>query len=777
LNKDSKKTSPKKKTAPKSAMPTKAQIVEFANSPNGSKEKREIARAFGVKGAARVDLRRLLNEMTQEGLLPERRRAAKSRARKTLPNVTVLTIVGQDNDGELMAHPVKWEGDAAPPLIVIASASEDRQTLGVGDRVLARLKQETDSASPFAYEARPIKRLGQSAHTVLGVFQLVGKQGRVTPVDRKSARELEVSAANANGARAGELVRVEIIPGGPHGLKRARVKEVLGPVDAPSSVSTIAIHAHGLRTDFSTDVIAEAQAIDAAALSQEAPDYRDIPFVTIDPKDARDFDDAVWATPDDDPDNQDGWIIAVAIADVSRYVQPNSALDRESLKRGNSTYFPDQVLPMLPERLSNDLCSLRPREDRPAMIVRMTFDSEGNKKAHKFSRGIIRSQERLTYQQAQGIADGKEKASRQTTQLVKNLWAAYACLKQELERRGPLDLDLPEHEIVLGPDGRVADIKLKDRIDAHRLIEEFMIMANVAAAETLEQHKTPLLYRVHDAPSREKAVALAEYLATLNMKLALGQTLKPLHFNKVLKLAAERDQSEMVSVVVLRSQSQAVYSNSNLGHFGLNLRRYAHFTSPIRRYADLIVHRALVRALDLGPGGMTDAEAAGLEEIGADISNLERQAMAAERDCNDRYMAGYMADRIGQTFEGRVAGVTRFGLFVRLKDTGADGLIPVRTLPGGYFRHDEKGHRLIDDATGLSFDLGETVTIRIAEAAPITGGLRFDLIEGGRYDKKPLKKAGKKSAKKGVKKGDKSAAKRKPVRKGPRKAVKAKKRR
>jgi len=477
-------------------------------------------------------------------------------------------------------------------------------------------------------------------------------------------------------------------------------------------------------------VIAEAKAakpIDPRGRT----DLRAIPLVTIDPPDARDHDDAVWAGPDDDERNAGGHIVLVAIADVSHYVTPGSALDREALKRGNSAYFPDRVVPMLPEELSADLCSLKEGVDRPCLVARMVFDKHGHKKGHTFLRAVMRSAARLTYARAQAAFDGKPDADINDTvrKTLADVWAAYQSLTVARGKRDPLDLDLPERRVILGEDGKVASIAYRDRLESMKLIEEFMVLANVAAAEALEQKRTPLIYRVHDRPSKEKLFAFSDFLRTLNIDFAKGQVIQPGVFNRILAGAKSTPHEKVMNDVVLRSQAQAIYDPANIGHFGLNLAKYAHFTSPIRRYADLIVHRALIRAFDLGEGGLTDKEIGALPATAEHITVTERRAMAAERDSTDRYVAAFMEDRVGETFDARVTGVTRFGLFVRLADSGAEGLVPIRSLGSDYFHHDEKRQALVGQRSGVTYAMGGVLNVKLMEAAPITGGLRFSLTD------------------------------------------------
>jgi ribonuclease R len=706
----------------------RARVLEaLAKEPEGTK--RDIARTLGVRGSERIALKRILKELESEGLIA---RGAKRSYLKAgaLPEVTVLEITGQDPDGELLARPTRWELQEAPPQIIVVPGRETDAgpALGRGERILARLTQ-TDGG----FEARIIKRLGASVHRVLGVFRDgPGREGRIVPIDRKTRHEFIVDARDRAGAEPNELVLAEPLAGRAAGSPRARITERLGSMSEPRAISLIAIHEHGIPTEFPADVIAEAARAEPVN-PRGRTDLRRIPLVTIDPEDARDHDDAVWAGPDDAPGNKGGHVVIVAIADVAAYVTPGSALDREALKRGNSAYFPDRVVPMLPERLSADLCSLRESEDRPCLAVRMIFDSHGNKRGHEFLRAIMRSAARLTYAQAQRAFDGKaDDNHREIAKLALTpLWNAYRVLAEARDKRDPLNLDLPERRIVIGDDGKLKSVDWRERLESMRLIEELMIQANVAAAEALEKARTPLIYRIHEEPSQEKVHAFSDYLRTLGMSFAKGQVLKPGLFNRILAQAKGGPHGEVMNDVVLRTQAQAIYSSANIGHFGLHLQRYAHFTSPIRRYADLIVHRALIRGMKLGSDGLTDSEIGRLDQIAEHISMCERRAMAAERDSTDRYVAAYMEDRIGAEFQARVTGVTRFGLFVRLKETGAEGIIPIRSLGGEYFKHDERRHALVGDRTGTIYTLGEWLSVRLMEAAPLTGGLRFELAEAG----------------------------------------------
>jgi ribonuclease R len=741
---------PKKKDAPKKreraqGLPSREQILEFVSSSTAPVGKREIARAFNIKGADRIPLKQMLKAMAEEGLL-EKREGRKVNRAGDLPPVSMLEITHRDTDGELVARPLEWKSTLPAPTIVITPEPKKGRSVerdaeppaGVGDRVLARLTKTDADGEIYNYEARIIRRIGKGAEQVLGLFRSGSEGGRLVPVDKRVRNEFEIGRDDTGNARDGDLVLAETVQGKRYGLPRARVKEVFGRSSDPKSISLIAIHTHGIPDQFPDSVVREAEGAKAKGIEGRT-DLRDIPLVTIDPVDARDHDDAVWAAPDTDPANEGGQVVIVAIADVAAYVLPGSPMDREARKRGNSTYFPDRVVPMLPERISNDLCSLREKEERACLAVRMVYDRHGNKRSHEFMRGLMRSAARLTYRQMQEAIDGApdDKTGPLLKPVLQPLWDAYKVLCIAREKRGPLDLDLPEYKADIDPTGRIGAVRIADKYESMKLIEEFMIQANVCAAETLERKQRKLIYRIHDTPSKEKLVALNEFLHTLDMTFPKGQVTKPAAFNKILHDVDGTEFDQMVSTIVLRSQAQAVYSPDNIGHFGLNLRRYAHFTSPIRRYADLIVHRALVSALgeDKHKDGQSDEEVSAMAEIAEHISTTERRSMLAERDSNDRFIAAFLEARIGAEFRGRISGVTRFGLFVKLEETGADGLVPIGNLGTEYFHHDEARHALVGERSGLTYRLGEQVTVRLEEAVPITGGLRFEMIEGGKEGK------------------------------------------
>ena len=721
-----------KSAGPIAYLPTREEVLKFIEENPDRAGKRELAKAFNIKGDARVYLKDLLRELSDEGLLEKRARRLSRPG--SLPPIATLNITGRDNDGGLVARPTDWDEAeyGQPPVVLIRrtrlNKSSDGPTVGVGDRVLAKIFHSKENDGP-EYSARVIKVIDHSSNAVLGVLRkLSNGEWRLEPVNRKQP-EVQLDPQTLADAKSGDLVEVELLSSRRYGLPAGKVRQVVGSIDSEKALSMIAIHEHEIPHVFPDDVLREAESAKPATLDGRE-DWRGVPLVTIDPADAKDHDDAVYAEPDTDTENTGGHIVIVAIADVAAYIRPNSALDREALKRGNSVYFPDRVVPMLPERISNDLCSLRELEDRPALAVRMVFDANGHKKSHKFHRILMRSHAKLAYPQAQAAIDGAtdDKTAPILDSILKPLWSAYAALKRGRDAREPLELDLPEKKILLGPDGKVDKVIVPERLDAHKLIEEFMIQANVAAAEILEAKRQPLIFRIHDAPALAKQESLREFLRTLDLSLAKGAELRPGQFNRILEAVEGTDHQDLVNQVVLRTQSQAVYSPDNIGHFGLNLRKYAHFTSPIRRYADLIVHRALIKALGLGNDGLTTAEEAQLEETAALISSTERRAMLAERETVDRLIAHFLAAHLGDDYEGRVTGVTKAGLFVSLATYGADGLVPISTLGDEYYLYDEANHALAGERSGKGFRLGDTVTVRLVEALPVAGALRFEMV-------------------------------------------------
>jgi ribonuclease R len=781
--------------------PSREEILAFIASSKSKVGKREIARHFSLNPANRMLLKRVLKDMQVEGAL-ERERGGLHHA-GALPPVLVADVLKQDRNGDLIAVPSEWDGaKGTPPQILLHAPRRGREpgpTPGLNDRILVRIEpigeDDEDEAGP-QYTGKVIKVLSHQAKRAVGVFRL-GKDGsgRLLPIDKKArGEEIAIPAGVAVGdAQDGDLVSVELGRDSRLGLKTGRIRERLGSTTSERAISLIAIHTHEIPNVFSESALREAEAAREATLAGRE-DWRDIPLITIDPADAKDHDDAVHAEHDRDPDNAGGFILHIAIADVAAYVRPGSALDEEALTRGNSVYFPDRVVPMLPERISNDLCSLKPGVNRAAMGLRVVIDKSGRKLSHSFHRVLMRSAAKLSYQQAQAaidfaseVAAGSREAksinekdfasevatgSREAKSInekdfasevaagsreakstrdkagnsdeatgpllepvLKPLWLAYEALKKARDAREPLDLDLPERKLVLDKQGHVIDVIVPLRLDAHRLIEEFMILANVAAAETLEKARVLLLYRIHDNPSLEKMQSLRDFLDTIGISLPKQGSVRPELFNRILARVKDTPNAPLCNEVILRSQAQAEYSPDNIGHFGLNLRRYAHFTSPIRRYSDLIVHRGLITALRLGKDGLPETTLDAMRAIGTQISAAERRAMTAERETTDRLIALYLADQVGASFRGRIAGVTRAGLFVKLDTTGADGFIPASTLGNDFFRHDEAAHALTGTRTGESYRLGDGVNVRLVEAQPMAGALRFEMLSEGRYIK------------------------------------------
>jgi ribonuclease R len=716
-------------------IPSKQQILDFIRAQPGRVGKRELARAFNLKGSDKIDLKAILKELEKEGAVERGQKRRFSRP-GALPDVGVVEIIGTDADGELLARPLNYEGEGRPPRIFMAPFRPGEAAVGVGDRVLAKLKRVRGED---VYEARPIRIIGEARARVLGVFEPnPDGSGRLRPTSRKEKAEYIVPRGESLDAKAGELVLADIMPGRLYGVRTASVKERMGLLGAPRSVSLVAIHTNDIPFEFPEAALRQAAAEGPAPMNDRT-DLRAIPLVTIDGEDARDFDDAVFAEPDPDPKNPGGWHCIVAIADVSWYVRPGDALDKEAFKRGNSVYFPDRVVPMLPEELSNGWCSLKPDEDRPCMAVHFWLDALGNKLRHRFVRAMMRSVARLTYTQAQAARDGNpdEKTGQLLDGVIAPLYGAWAALFRERKERGVLELDIPERKVTITPEGKVESITERERFDSHRLIEDFMIMANVCAAETLEKLHKPCMYRIHDLPSQEKLEGLREFLSSLDLKLAKGQVLRPAHFNRILEAVEGTANSHLVSEVILRSQAQAQYSPENIGHFGLGLARYAHFTSPIRRYADLLVHRALIAGLHLGEGGLPADAVAEFAEWGEHISVTERRAAVAEREAVDRYVTAFLSDRVGATFAAKVSGVTRFGLFVTLDGTGADGLVPISTLPEDFYVHDEVHHCLVGKRTRKTFQLGQKLDVVLGEANTLTGSMVFRLEGGSERPSRP----------------------------------------
>lgn len=718
---------------------TKEQIFEFIQSSRTPVTKREIARAFNIKGGEhRVTLKQILKSLEKEGTIIKQAGGAYS-APSGLPAVSVVEVYQIDIDGDVLARPLEWnaalKGDA--PRIEIMPDKKFFKDMREGSRALVRLSRTKENI----YEAKIIRTVDQGSRyeggMVIGMVRIQKRGAILCPTDKRARHDFDIAQEDLNNARDGDLVSAELLPSQGLHRKKVRVREVIGKQDDPRAISLISLHEAGLNESFPARVVAETKDMNVPPLGKRE-DLRDVPLVTIDGADARDFDDAVFAEKLEDG----SYHLIVAIADVAHYVTFGSALDQEAQKRGNSTYFPDRVVPMLPEALSNDLCSLRPKEPRASVAVHMWIDANGKLLRYKFVRALIRSAARLTYEQVQAAHDGNPDDTTGVLMdlVIRPLYAAYDILDKARQHRGALDLDLPERQIVIDAKGNMTGVKTRERFASHKLIEEFMILANVAAASAIEAKNSgakaakefPCVYRIHDKPSYDKLESAREFLEGFDLSLPKGQVTQPKQINYLLREAAKLPYSHLISQVILRTQSQAVYSTDNVGHFGLALERYAHFTSPIRRYADLMVHRALIAAYNLGDGGMVDDEKARIEEICQHISGTERTSMEAERNAIDRFTANYLSSHIGAEFGGKISGVTRFGLFVSLDESGADGLVPMKSLSDDFYVHDEKAHALVGRRFGRVYRLGAPVRVVIKEADGMTGSSVFNLAHGQR---------------------------------------------
>ena len=730
-----------RKPLPNPGLPNRKQVLDFIAESAEPAGKREIARAFGLKGQEKIQLKAMLKDMAEEGLIDGNRTAFHRMG--GVPKVTVLRVIEID-DGEAIAVPDNWTPDDAvpPPRIRLRALKGRDSALRSGDRVLARTEE-----AGTGWIAHPMKRLPAAADQIMGVIELDGAgKAWLAPVDKRERNSTPV--ADLGGAEAGQLVLAEPVGRSPRaGVK---VTAVLGDPLAPRAFSLIAIHKHGIPFAFAPETLDEAELAAKLPLHAAArEDLRHLPIIAIDPSDARDHDDAIWA----ESDGAGGFRAVIAIADVSYYVRPGSSLDRDARKRGNSVYFPDRVVPMLPEVLSADVCSLRAGQDRAAMVCHVAFTGQGQVTSWRFTRAVVRIHEVIAYEEAQRRIDEHADDPQLTA-----LWLAWRALAEARAARDPLALDLPERRVILDEAGKIREIALRQSLNAHRVVEDFMITANVAAAKALEAKTAPVVYRIHEPPSREKLVALKEYLATFQKTLSLGQVITPTLFNRMLKDVADESEKAVIMEAVLRSQTQAFYGPRNAGHFGLALGSYAHFTSPIRRYSDLLVHRALVDGYGLelpapianlpAHSGLSVRDRDDLTRVSEAISQTERRAMMAERDTIDRYVAAWLSARVGEVFDCRVTGVQRFGLFATIVGLGGDGLVPISILGDERFSYDEKAQVLEGERSGIRYGLGHRMRLRLAEANPLTGALKFEpeASTGGRIEPRgrpsPLHKKG-----------------------------------
>lgn len=707
-------------------LPNREEILSFINENPDQLSKRKIAKAFNLKGDSHIWLRDILRALKDQNLISKQRKRAINK--RQLPPVTLVKIIGRDKDGGFIAQPLEWEDTPKPNIEIHSFCHIKRGSIGVGDHVLVKIFRNKNFQNP-PYMGRMIRKVDVSSKSTFGVVRkLKNNQWRLEPIDRKT-NELIVEMSPEMKIETGDLVEVEIKKNTGYGLKSAQIKNVLGHIKSEKTLSMIALLSKGIPYIFPESVLEEVKHIKAANMDNRE-DWRQLPFITIDPPDAKDHDDAVYASKDKDPTNNGGWIIIVAIADVSYYIPTGSALDKESLKRGNSVYFPDTSVPMLPERLSHDLCSLREGKERPALAVRMIFDANGNKLKHSFHRIMMRVKAKLSYQEVQLAKKGHihKKNSPLFENILQPLWESYASLKIARNRRQPLELEIAEKKVILDQNGCIQDVVSEEHLEAHRLIEEFMIQANIAASETLKKHHQAFIYRIHDKPSLAKQEILRNFLQSLGISLSKSAELTSERLNRILEKVAHTEQQELVNQVILRSQSQAEYNPKNSGHFGLNLQNYTHFTSPIRRYADLIIHRALIKALKLGNDQLTDMQEQNLSEIATQISLYERRAIIAERETIDRLVAHYLTNKIGRIFTGRISGVTKAGLFISLDKLNTDGFVHISTLKNDYYHFDEAQHILIGQHSHKGYQLSDIVEVKLITVQPFAGALSFKLL-------------------------------------------------
>ena len=707
--------------------PTMDEVMAYLQTQSGPVTKKELNRAFGSHGDNRANIKKMIRDMREKGLVHTERRGKRIILADRLPERVVVEVTGIDSMGDLMARPLEWLSDMPAPQIIITK-DKLSPAAGIGDVV----QVETKSIGNRTYHAKTIRRVTAGENHMIGVYE----NGKVYSVDRRLKQAFTLAGLpHTHTLKNRDLVVVEIPLIRVKNPQAMFVKRI-GAADEPFAATLVSIYLHNLPVAFTEQAEKQANRATVPPMDAGRQDLRAVPFVTIDGADARDFDDAVWAEPDTAADNKGGWHIMVGIADVSWYVRPETALDMDARLRGNSVYFPDRVLPMLPEALSNGVCSLKPNEPRAALVCEVWINANGYKIKHKFYRAMIQSARRLTYDEVQAAMDGQTPIVGLEKE-IDSLVGAYKSLQINRQKRGVLEIDVPEKQVILDQKGRVQKIQLRQQLPSMQLIEELMILANVSAAEILEEKGSPVMYRVHDRPSAEKTESLLTALSTLAPGSKLSQTTTAAEFNDILAHNRVKPYEKTINELVLRSQSQAAYSPDNIGHFGLALTRYAHFTSPIRRYADILVHRSLVKALKLGEGALTPAETNTFEDTAHHISATERQAATAELDAVDRYIALYMQDKVGKSFNARITSVTPFGAFIAIEPSGAEGFIPMRGLTGDYYDYEESFQRLVGRSTGSVYALGDKIRVVLKECVTITGGLTFAVLRSDKRQHQP----------------------------------------
>jgi ribonuclease R len=684
-------------------------IMQVLEEAGATLDREQIAQILKIRSDEdREALRRRLRAMERDGQLIYTRRGQYGLASK-------MDLIR----GRVIAHPdgfgflVPDEGGDD----VFLSARQMRPLLH-GDRAVVSVTG--------------VDRRGRKEGVVVEVLEHVNKEivGRLfiesgiaflSPDNKRISQDIlipqEYLDEYRDKVKHGQIIVVEIVEQPTRNRQPiGRIKEILGEHMAPGMEIDIAIRAHCIPQVWPMDVekeIVEFTPKVAEADKQGRVDIRELPLVTIDGEDARDFDDAVYCEK-----HGSGWRLLVAIADVSHYVQVNSALDKEAKERGNSVYFPERVVPMLPEILSNGLCSLNPQVDRLCMVCDMSLDAKGKLTGYKFYPAVMYSHARLTYNKVAAMLVDGDKALRQEYQSLfphlENMYSLFRIMRNRREHRGAIDFDTTETKIVFGEERKIEKIVPLVRNDAHKLIEEFMIIANVATAKYLTKNKIPALYRIHDGPKEEKLIALREFLSEFGLKLHGGDKPEPMHFAELLKEIEQRPDAHLIQTVMLRSLQQAVYSPDNIGHFGLAFDHYAHFTSPIRRYPDLLVHRAIKHVLSKKKKTDFTYNHDDMLTLGEHCSVTERRADEATRDAVDWLKCEYMMDKVGEDFVGTISSVTSFGLFVELDDIYVEGLVHVTSLDNDYYHFDPAHHRLIGERTNKMYRLGDRIHITVA---------------------------------------------------------------
>ncbi len=721
-------------------LPAKDDIISYVKEASFSVGKGQIARFFNLKGDDRILLKNLLQEMQDEGSLI-RKKGGSYHASEDTPAVSLVIIESLLPDGEALGRVVDAPLEARQQPVIRMVLNLNHHKVKAGDHVLSHLKCiERNADGQDIFEASVVRKMLMNTQFVVGVYGISRGRGHIVSINRKQKYAFQVRDSKGPSPQVGALVKARILPGKRNKVQYVEVLEQIASKDDANFMSLMAVHNHGIPHQFTEDTIKNAETVQKLKFSEFHQDISYIPFVTIDGEDARDYDDAVFVQADTNPDNPGGWLVWVAIADVSFYVRHGSPLDLEAYKRGNSTYFPEFVVPMLPELLSNNLCSLVPLEERPCLFVCVVIDYDGQKLSHTFGRGVIRSRARLTYTQVQDAIEGRGAIDPALQEIIESLYGAYNALLKNRNTRNALAIDRVERQIVLDQFNNLQQIGVRQRHDSHRLIEEMMVLANVAAAEQLMESQEPCMYRVHGHPSQDKLNSLYESLKRLNITLPEESSSLPKMFNGLLQSAKGTPYKEIVNDLVMMAQVQAYYSPHNDGHFGLDLENYAHFTSPIRRYSDVLVHRALVTSLSLGPGGLEEVSTQDFEHIGMNISSFERRSMYAERETVDRFIASFLSGHEGEVFKGRIMGVTSFGIFVQLHETGAQGLLPIKYFPNDFYLYHQDTNMIYGADRGLCFNIADEVSVRLTTADIVTGSLAFDYVDGGYLlSKKELK--------------------------------------